>query len=134
MAVAGWIPFNSPVVDLKGVPLAVLLRDDAGTMLGGLLGHTSGGWLIVDVLWLPAELRGGGLGARLMADGEAEARRRGCIGVHLNTGSFQAPGFYERLGYEVCGVIDDFPRRHKRITFSKRLSSIPAENGEAALG
>ncbi len=131
VVIGGMQAFNKSFVELQSVPLAVLARDEAGAMLGGLLGHTSGGWLSIDVLWLPAELRGAGLGARLMADAEAEARRRGCVGAHVNTGSFQAPGFYERLGYVVCGVIEDYPRGHRRITFSKRLDGTAAADGVA---
>ena len=89
-------------------------------------------WFSIDVIWLPTELRGRGLGAQLIADAEVEARRRGCVGVRLNTGSFQAPGFYERLGYEVCGVLEDFPLGHRRLTFSKRLNGITAAGGGAA--
>jgi ribosomal protein S18 acetylase RimI-like enzyme len=121
VVIGGMAEFNKTFVELQSTPLALLVRDDAGTVLGGLLGHTSGGWLSIDVLWLPATLRGGGIGARLIADAEAEARRRGCVGAYVNTGSFQAPGFYERLGFRVCGSIDDYPRGYKRITFSKRL-------------
>lgn len=120
----GMATFNKTVVDLRSVPLAVLVRDGSGSAIGGMLGHTSGGWLSIDVLWLPAHLRGGGIGAKLVASAETEARQRGCVGAHVNTGSFQAPGFYERLGFEVCGIIDDYPLNHKRITLSKRFDSV----------
>jgi ribosomal protein S18 acetylase RimI-like enzyme len=121
VVIGGLAAFNKTFVELQSVPLASLLRDGEGMMLGGLLGHTSGGWLSIDVLWLPDELRGQGIGAQLVADAEVEARRRGCVGAYVNTGSFQAPGFYERLGFEVCGVIEDYPRGHRRLTLSKRL-------------
>ena len=131
---AGMAAFNKASVELQSAPLAVLVRDAGGVMRGGLLGHTSGGWFQIDVLWLPEELRGDGLGSRLVAQGEAEARQRGCVGAHLNTGSFQAPGFYEKLGYTVCGVIDDYPLGFKRFTYSKRLDGAPAAVVEIAPG
>ena len=121
VVINGLAAFNRAFVELQSAPLAILVRDAAGGTIGGLLAHTSGGWLQIDALWLPEEVRHDGLGSRLVAEAEEEARAHGCIGVHLNTGSFQAPGFYEKLGYAVCGVIENYPRGHKRLTYSKRL-------------
>ncbi|MGC6728099.1 hypothetical protein ACP0GO_26835, partial [Escherichia coli] len=39
----------------------------------------------------------------------------------LDTYSFQARGFYEKLGYTVFGTIDDFPPGHQRFFGRKRL-------------
>lgn len=103
--------------------LCVLVRDEAGTTVGGLLGRTSGQWLYVELLWLPDALHGTGLGTRLMRDAEAEAERRGCLGVHLDTYGFQAPGFYRKLGYEVFGTIEDHPPGHTRFWMRKRFTN-----------
>ena len=94
-----------------GRELAVWLRDAAGTLVGGLYGWTWGGWLEVRVLWLREELRGQGHGRALLAAAEAEATRRGCGGAFLDSYSFQAPGFYHKLGYETFAVLQDFPRK-----------------------
>ena len=62
--------------------LEVLVRDDSsGEVLGGLLGHTSYRLLFLDVFYLPEELREAGLGSRIIAMAEAEARlhRRLCL-------------------------------------------------------
>jgi ribosomal protein S18 acetylase RimI-like enzyme len=45
----------------------------------------------------------------------------GCVGVWLNTFSFQALGFYQRLGYEVFGSLDDHPRGSQRYFMRKLL-------------
>ena len=102
-------------------PLAVLVRDEAGLVVGGLTGRTSAAWLYVELFWLPAALRGTGLGTRVMAAAEAEAARRGCIGAHLDTYDYQAPGFYQKLGYEVFGSIEDHPPGHTRFWMQKRF-------------
>lgn len=98
-------------------------RDESGQVVGGLYGHSGMGWLYVDYLWLQADQRGAGLGAQLLALAEAEARRRECVGVFLYTYSFQAPGFYQKQGFEVMGVLEDCPPGHQRIYLKKHLGA-----------
>lgn len=57
-----------------------------------------------------------------MRDAEAEARRRGLSGIWLDTWTFQAPGFYQRLGFTECGRIRDDPPGHDRIFYVKRFA------------
>jgi GNAT superfamily N-acetyltransferase len=102
-------------------PLAILLRDAEGAVTGGLAGATSWSWLYIENLVVPEAARGQGLGARLMGMAEAEARARGCVGARLDTYSFQARGFYERLGYSVTGAIEDCPPGETRWSMAKRL-------------
>ena len=102
-------------------PLAVLIRAADGTTIGGLLGRTWLEWFYVELLYVPDGVRGAGLGRDLMARAEAEARARGCRGIWLNTFSFQARGFYEKLGFTLCGQIDDYPVGHSRFFLQKRL-------------
>ncbi|MCP8462621.1 GNAT family N-acetyltransferase [Pseudomonas sp. ZM23] len=96
-------------------------RDADDEVVGGMFGHSGMGWLYIDYLWLQSGLRGEGLGAELIARAEDEARRRGCLGVFLYTYSFQAPGFYEKQGFEVMGILEDCPPGHQRIYLKKRL-------------
>jgi GNAT superfamily N-acetyltransferase len=106
-------------------PLAVLITDRCtGETIGGLWGRTSSKWLFVELLFIPEAHRGSGSGASLMRQAEEEAIRRGCIGAWLDTFSYQAPGFYERLGYTVFGTIEGYPPGHNRFFFQKRL--VPA--------
>ena len=101
--------------------LAVTVRDAGGEIVGGLWGRTGYGFLFIELLALgPA--RGVGLGREVMALAEAEARRRGLIGIWLDTWTFQAPGFYPKFGFEECGRIREYPPGHDRIFYVKRLS------------
>ena len=95
------------------------LRDEGGTLLGGLTGRLRWGWLYVEVLWVADHLRGQGHGARLLRDAEDYARRHGGIAVHLE-GAPDALGFYERLGYEVAAVADGYPRARRYSSATAR--------------
>jgi GNAT superfamily N-acetyltransferase len=81
---------------------------------------TWGGCGYIELLWVRDGQRGSGLGARLLAAAEAEIRRRGCDQVVLSTHSFQAPGFYARLGYQECGRTPGYPRGHDEIHLLKQ--------------
>ncbi len=103
-------------------PANFVVRGEAGDVLGGLLGFVWGRWLHVQYLWLAEPARGAGNGSRLIAEAEAYARKRGAIGSTLETYSFQARPFYEGLGYEVCGTIDDYPPGHTKFILKKLLA------------
>jgi GNAT superfamily N-acetyltransferase len=105
----------------KWQSVAVVLNDAKGRVLGGLSGHTGWGWMYVELFWLPEKLRGKGHGRKLMELAEAEAKKRGCIGMYLNTASFQAPKFYPKLGFKVFGTVEDFPPGHKTYFLAKRF-------------
>ena len=97
------------------------VRDGEGRLLGGLILQSY--WLesYVELLWLSPRARGAGLGSELIAAAEREARRRGSRLIHLNTYSFQAPGFYEKLGYRRFGTISGSPKNRQRYFYAKRL-------------
>ena len=52
---------------------------------------------------------------------ETEAKARGCRRATLDTYSFQAPAFYQRLGYKIVAAVDDLPAGHKHYTLVKDL-------------
>ena len=101
-------------------PFAFVVRDAEGTVVGGAEGNAGPHWAYVATLWVHANLRGAGWGARLMASVEDEALRRNCRGVCLTTFTHQAPGFYERLGYAEHGRLPEWPGEH-RIYYAKLL-------------
>jgi len=105
--------------------LAIFVRDPSGGIVGGVSGGTWGGCCELSLLWVDDSLRGRGLGSALIRAAEDEARRRGCVSVVLLTPDVQAPGFYERLGYETVGVVDDYPVGSAARWFRKRLISDP---------
>ena len=117
--------FNESIVGpVKPELLAIALRDpESGVVMGGLWGASVVGWLYVDLLVVPEGFRGQGLGTQLLRQAEDIARKRGCIGMWLHTGTFQAPGFYEKLGFKAFGTVPDYPLGHATIFYSKRLDA-----------
>jgi GNAT superfamily N-acetyltransferase len=106
-----------------GGPLVILVRDpETRKVAGGLLGRTYLGLLTIERFFLPEDLRRGRLGSRILAMAEKEARRRGCTRAVLSTLHFQAPGFYQKQGWEVAARIECEPPGHTRFYMTKKLS------------
>src|SRR5262249_4718383 len=97
------------------------LRDDAGEVAAAFTGHTWGGCCVIVHLWVHESWRQQGIGRALLQSAETEAARRGCELVMLMPHDSQAPGFYERSGYEVRAVIRDRPKGHADLVYVKRL-------------
>ncbi len=101
---------------------AFYLRDEAGEIIGGVYGnYGSFGWMYVDTLWVSPAARGQGHGHDLMHRIESAALEHGCTAAYLSTFSFQAPGFYKKLGYEAYGELENFPGEHRRIFMRKKF-------------
>jgi len=101
--------------------LAIFIDDEAGALKGGLYGQTGWGWLYVQWLWLDQDARGQGMAGQLLAKAEVEARARGCHSAHIDTFNPLALKVYLRAGYEVFGVLEDFPQGRTRSFLKKRL-------------
>lgn len=102
--------------------VAVLLTDEGGNHVGGLWGKCAYDWLFIELLAVPTEYRGHSFGKALMEQAERIARANTCIGIWLDTYEFQARGFYEKLGFEVFGTLDDHPAGQKRFFLRKQLT------------
>ncbi len=105
-----------------GKLLAIFDRDAQGAITAGVSGFTWGGVCQVDWLWVRQDLRTQGTGRRLMEAVEAEAVRRGCRKIVLSSHSFQAPGFYIRLGFTIMGQYEDYPLGFQSVYLEKRLA------------
>ena len=103
-------------------PVRIFLRDEDGTIVGGLLGHIRWRWLYVAKLWIHAAHRGQGHGAALIAAAESHARRRGCLGSYLDTFEYQARPFYEKLGYTLFGTLEGYPPGYRQHFLAKHFA------------
>jgi ribosomal protein S18 acetylase RimI-like enzyme len=116
--------FNTQSTGLHdGKNLGGSVRDGDGQIVAAVTGHTWGATCFVTHLWVHAERRHAGLGSQLMRGVESEARRRSCVQILLGTHSFQAPRFYERLGFRRVAEIPDYPRGHAQLFYAKSLAA-----------
>ena len=84
--------------------LHLVALDRAGGVVGCVLFHAesaTGGRLLQ--MAVTPSLQGHGVGAALVRALEAALRKRGVHHVHLHARD-EAIGFYERLGYAICGA------------------------------
>jgi GNAT superfamily N-acetyltransferase len=104
-------------------PVAFFLKDENGEVMGGLLGEIWAAWLHIKTLALATPARGRGFGRELMERAELYAIERNCTDAFLDTFSFQARPFYEKLGYRVFGMLENHPAGHQHYFMTKRLSN-----------
>jgi GNAT superfamily N-acetyltransferase len=115
---------NAPDPDFR--LLGLLLKDEQGATIGGLWGRSAYEWLFIELLFVPDNLRGSGVGTQLMRQAEEIARERHCTGVWLDTFAFQALPFYQKLGYTVFGELKDHPRGISQYWLQKRFDEVPS--------
>lgn len=101
--------------------LVLSVRGASGRVVGGLILQSYWKESYIELLWLSARTRGQGRGRALIQEAERRARRRGSKLIHLNTYSFQAPDFYERMGYRRCGAMRGSPKGAHRYFYVKHL-------------
>ena len=123
----GIIAFNRTVVpDLERIDQAVdfhiFARDETGQVRGGIRASCYWNTLHIELLWLDETLRGSGTGTALMRRAEDHAISVGCALAHVETTSWQALRFYDKLGYALMGTLEDRPVGHATHYLTKRLS------------
>jgi len=96
-------------------------KDRQGNFLGGFRGEIFFQWLFVNILFVEESHRRKGIGARLLAGGEAHARKLGAIRCRLETFDWQAPAFYPKHGYREVTKIPDYYQGHSISLMVKAL-------------
>ena len=113
--------FNGANIPIVFERINLILKDNSGKVCGGLLANHYWNCILIDILWLEEASRKQGFGKKLMLELERIAKEKGVTLIHLDTHEFQAPKFYEKLGYEVFGVLEDAPLGYKRFYMKKEL-------------
>ena len=102
-------------------PLNLYVEDDSGELMAGLVAETFGNWLEIEYLFVKEDLRGQGIGSKLLQQAESEAKQRNCRYVFVNTYQFQAPAFYQKRGYKDVFTLKDYPYTGQRHYYQKDL-------------
>ena len=82
---------------------AMLACDESGKAHGGIAFH----WqndprrVFLDYFFLDDTLRGGGNGKYIFEQFLARVKAAGAVRVDLTTNTFQAPGFYQKMGFRI---------------------------------
>ena len=97
------------------------LKNKTGEVVGGIRSRAFYQSLTIDFLWIEENHRRMGYGKELMLMVEGLAKEQGCISANTMTYSFQAPRFYEKLGYRVVGAFVEYPEGIKKYFLEKRL-------------
>jgi GNAT superfamily N-acetyltransferase len=114
--------FNSRQVGrADGQLFGFIIRNEQQEIQAGIAGWTWAQACCIQQLWVHDSLRGQGLGRQLLEAAEQEARSRGCRVIMIETYSFQAPGFYQKCGYELAWQCEDFPPGHRQCVLVKRF-------------
>ena len=102
-------------------PLNLYVEDDSGELMAGLVAETFGNWLEIEYLFVKEDLRGQGIGSKLLQQAESVAKKRNCRYVFVNTYQFQAPAFYQKQGYKKVFTLKDYPYTGQRHYYQKDL-------------
>lgn len=101
--------------------LNLYVEDEKGNLMAGLVAETFGNWLEIEYLFVKEELRGQGIGSKLLQQAENEAKKRNCRFSFVNTYQFQAPDFYLSHGYKEVFALQDYPYTGQRYYYQKDL-------------
>lgn len=122
--------WTSPEHEAK--PLVLTAKASDGEIIGGLLAHTQFSWLRISIMSVHPDWRSHGIGAGLLAEAERIAATRGCIHAHVDTMSYQAPGFYQKHGYRIAGEFPDWDSHgHAKLHFLKSLTTVSSPPSSA---
>ncbi len=122
--------------DEPGAEIGLVLKSPEGTVIGGITAGTIFRVMHLEAFWVSKEHRKQGHGSRLVLQAEQIGFEKGCVASQTQSFSFQAPGFYQKIGYQVLGIYDGYPDGITEYTLMKRLlpglqsvsGHVPVEN------
>ena len=117
------IDYNRSQVGRDSRPFVVALKQD-NEVMGGAECVSMWDWMHIKLLWVKESERKQGCGTSILKLIEKEAIERKCLGIHLDTFSFQAKEFYLKFGFTVFGEINDHPKGHDRYYLKKKFNSL----------
>ncbi|MFC0232679.1 GNAT family N-acetyltransferase [Vagococcus entomophilus] len=99
--------FTQPVSDTKEVYEWILKEKEV--LIGGVTASFYWEKAHIDFLWVDEDYRGKKIGQQLLQTVTDFAHEKNSRYLQLETFDFQAPLFYQKMGFEIFGVLDDSP-------------------------
>jgi len=94
---------------------------EGSCFIGGISGSVYWNGLEIDTLWVDESQRRHGIGQQLLKAAEAYARDNDAVVAFLKT--VAAKEFYEKMGYQVYGVLEDRPIGTVLYHLKKRIDA-----------
>ena len=117
----GLIVSNEKIIGQRDKEFSVFLKNDSGTVFGGIKGFMDTESVYVDILWVQESLQKQGYGTKLLLAAEQEGIASGCMFSLVDTWDFQAEDFYLKNGYERIGEIKNYWHGHSKLFLRKKL-------------
>lgn len=105
----------------KSEAFSILMKDSSEKLLGCVMVSFMWNGMSIQSLWVDDSMRGQGLGRRLMTMAEEAGIKHGCTIAYTDTFTWQAPRFYEKLGYTLYGKFEGFPKDNALSYYCKKL-------------
>ncbi len=102
-------------------PFSIFIRDKKDNIIAGCNGSIIFGSIYTDQLWVQSNYRKKGLGTKLMDRIHAYGKGKGCTLGTVTTMSFQAPDFYQKIGYKIDFSREGYNKDSTCIFLSKKL-------------
>lgn len=119
-----YIKENSTGLETKYEKYNFIAYDNHNLVIGGGLGIIQYDWYFLEDIWIEENYRSLGIGSKIIKEIEALARKQNLVGIHVETWSFQAKGFYEKNGYEVFAELPNSPRGVTTYYLKKELNNL----------
>ncbi|MFW9993944.1 MAG: GNAT family N-acetyltransferase [Candidatus Odinarchaeota archaeon] len=117
-------------LDIPSPDISLVLKNKEGTIIGGVITSMVSRVMHLEVLWVDRTYRGRGYGKDLVLQAERIGAEKGYTASQTWSFSFQAPGFYQSIGYKVLGIFDGYTDGITEYVLMKKLGIGQHVHGE----
>jgi ribosomal protein S18 acetylase RimI-like enzyme len=108
-------------LDVPENDICLVLKDNKDCVVGGVITSMLFGVLHLETLWIDESYRGLGYGRDLVLEAEKKGREKGYTAASTWTFSFQAPEFYQSIGYRLLGTFEGYVEGITEHVLMKKL-------------
>ena len=114
--------FPGGELDIPIPDISLILLDRKRNIVGGVITSMLAGIMHLEVLWVDEKFRRQGLGRDLVLAAENLGKQKGYPASQTWTFSFQAPQFYQSIGYKIKGIYHGYCEGVTEYVLSKNFS------------